>query len=117
PEHVVPQIVEALPLAIDRGLRLPLVYNTSSYDSLDSLRVIDGLVDVYMPDFKLWDAEASRQYLSAVNYPEVARAVIAEMRRHVGELRADEGGLALRGGLVRHLGMPGRLGGPRPIGG
>ncbi len=109
PEHVAPQIVEALPLAIDLGLRLPLVYNTSAYDSLDTLRVLDGLVDVYMPDFKLWDPEKSRHYLAAVNYPEAARAAIAEMHRQVGVLRADEDGLALRGVLVRHLVMPGRL--------
>src|SRR5262245_10942217 len=73
PEHVAPQIVEALPHAIDMGLRLPLVYNTSAFDSPETLRVMDGLVDVYMPDFKLWDEQASREYLSAVNYPEVAR--------------------------------------------
>jgi putative pyruvate formate lyase activating enzyme len=115
PEHVAPQIVEALPYAIDMGLRLPLVYNTSAYDSLEGLRVLDGLVDVYMPDFKLWDAEASRLYLAAVNYPEVARQVIAEMHRQVGDLRADEDGLALRGVLVRHLVMPGRLEDTRQI--
>jgi|SRR5262245_16043007 len=109
PEHVVPQIVEALPYAIDMGLRLPLVYNTSSYDSMESLQVMEGLVDVYMPDFKLWDGEASRRYLAAANYPTVARQVIAEMYRQVGELKVDEDGLALRGVLIRHLVMPGRL--------
>lgn len=115
PEHVVPQIVEALPIAIDMGLRLPLVYNTSGYDSLESLQVMDGLVDIYMPDFKLWDQEASRLYLAAVNYPQVTRGVIAEMHRQVGELKADEDGLALRGVLVRHLVMPGRLNDTREI--
>ncbi|MCI0682588.1 MAG: radical SAM protein [Gemmataceae bacterium] len=109
PEHVAPQIVEALPHAIAMGLRLPLVYNTSGYDSLETLKVMDGLVDVYMPDFKLWDEEASRTYLAATNYPQVVREVIAEMHRQVGELKADEDGLALRGVLVRHLVMPGRL--------
>ena len=107
PEHVVPQIVEALPLAIDKGLRLPLVYNTSSYDSLDSLRVLEGLVDVYMPDFKLWGAEDSRRYLLAPDYPDAARAAIAEMHDQVGALMVDEEGLALRGVLLRHLVMPG----------
>ncbi len=107
PEHVAPQIVEALPLAIEMGLRLPLVYNTSSFDSMDSLRVMDGLVDVYMPDFKLWDEQKSRAYLAAVSYPQVARDVIREMHRQVGELKVDEEGLALRGVLVRHLVMPG----------
>jgi putative pyruvate formate lyase activating enzyme len=109
PEHVVPQIVEALPRAIDLGLRLPLVYNTSSYDSLDSLKVMDGLVDIYMPDFKLWSEAKSREYLAATNYAQVARDVIREMHRQVGELKVDEDGLALRGVLVRHLVMPGQL--------
>jgi putative pyruvate formate lyase activating enzyme len=115
PEHVAPQIVEALPHAVALGLRLPLVYNTSAYDSLDSLAVMDSLVDVYMPDFKLWDEQKSREYLGAVNYPQAARQVIAEMHRQVGELRADEDGLALRGVLVRHLVMPGRLDDTRRI--
>jgi putative pyruvate formate lyase activating enzyme len=109
PEHVAPQVVEALPHAIEMGLRLPLVYNTSAYDSLDGLRVLEGLVDIYLPDFKLWDEGASRLYLSAVNYPQVAREAIGEMHRQVGDLKADEDGLALRGVLVRHLVMPGRL--------
>jgi putative pyruvate formate lyase activating enzyme len=117
PEHVVPQVVEALPLAIDGGLRLPLVYNTSAYDSLESLRVLDGLVDVYMPDFKLWDEEKCRDYLAASNYPRVARQVVAEMHRQVGDLRVDEEGLALRGLLVRHLVMPGCLGDTRQVAG
>src|SRR5262249_32610223 len=115
PEHVAPQIVEALPFAIRMGLRLPLVYNTSSYDSQESLHVMDGLVDIYMPDFKLWDNEMSREYLAASNYPDVARGVIAEMHRQVGDLMVDEDGLALRGLLVRHLVMPGRLDDTRNI--
>jgi len=115
PEHVVPQIVEALPYAIEMGLRVPLVYNTSAYDSLESLRVMEGLVDIYMPDFKLWTPERSRKYLLAANYPEVARQAIAEMHRQVGELRVDEEGLAVRGVLVRHLVMPGLLDETREI--
>jgi putative pyruvate formate lyase activating enzyme len=115
PEHVVPQIVEALPHAIGMGLCLPLVYNTSGYDSLESLKVMEGLVDVYMPDFKLWDEESSRNYLAASNYPQVARQTIAEMHRQVGELKVDEDGLAQRGVLVRHLVMPGRLQDTRQI--
>jgi putative pyruvate formate lyase activating enzyme len=115
PEHVAPQIVEALPHAIGLGLRLPLVYNTSAYDSLEGLQVLDGLVDIYMPDFKLWDEGASRQYLAAVNYPQVAREVIRAMHQQVGELKMDEDGLALRGVLVRHLVMPGRLEDTRQI--
>jgi putative pyruvate formate lyase activating enzyme len=107
PEHVVPQILEALPLAVDRGLRLPLVYNTSSYDSLDSLELMDGVVDVYMPDFKLWSSELSRRYLAKRDYAEVARRTVTEMHRQVGDLVFDEQGLARRGLLVRHLVMPG----------
>ena len=104
-----PQIVEALPDAIDMGLRLPLVYNTSAYDSLESLRVMDGLVDIYMPDFKLWGPQHSRRYLLAPDYPEVARAAFSEMHAQVGDLRVDEDGVARRGLLVRHLVMPGLL--------
>ena len=109
PEHVVPQILEALPHAIERGLRLPLVYNTSAYDSLHSIGLMDGIVDIYMPDFKLWDPERSRKYLLAPDYPETARKVIQAMHRQVGVLKVDEEGLALRGLLVRHLVMPGML--------
>jgi len=109
PEHVVPQILEALPPAIEGGLRLPLVYNTSAYDSLDSLRLMDGLVDVYMPDFKLWTREASRRYLKRADYPDVAREAIREMHRQVGDLVLDDRGLAMCGLLLRHLVMPGMV--------
>jgi putative pyruvate formate lyase activating enzyme len=109
PEHVVPQILEALLIAINGGLRLPLVYNTSSYDSLDSIRLMDGVVDIYMPDFKLWDAQRSLRYLLARDYPEAARGVVKAMHEQVGDLRVDENGLALRGLIVRHLVMPGLL--------
>jgi putative pyruvate formate lyase activating enzyme len=93
PEHVVPQILEALPLAIEGGLRLPLVYNTlplvyntSAYDSLDSIELMDGIVDIYMPDFKFWDAEMARHYAKSPNYPEAARRAIKAMHRQVGDL-------------------------------
>jgi putative pyruvate formate lyase activating enzyme len=115
PEHVVPQILEALPYAIEGGLRLPLVYNTSSYDSLHSIRLMDGVVDVYMPDFKLWHREHARKYLLAPDYPEVARQVIRAMHEQVGVLRVNEDGLARRGVLVRHLVMPGLLDDTREI--
>jgi putative pyruvate formate lyase activating enzyme len=115
PEHVVPQILEALVLAIESGLRLPLVYNTSAYDSLESIRLMDGVVDVYMPDFKLWDREHCRKYLTAHDYADTARAAIAAMHAQVGELKVDERGLALRGVLVRHLVMPGLLDDTREI--
>lgn len=107
PEHVVPQIIEALPIAIEGGLRLPLVYNTGAFDSLESLEVMDGLVDIYMPDFKIWNKESSQRFLKAVKYPEVARVAIKEMYRQVGDLKFDGRGLAVRGLLVRYLVMPG----------
>ncbi len=115
PEHVVPQILEALVLAVERGLRLPLVYNTSAYDSLESIQLMDGLVDIYMPDFKLWDSENCRNFLVASDYANAARLAIAAMHAQVGELKVDEDGLALRGVLVRHLVMPGLLDDTREI--
>ena len=115
PEHVVPEILEALPIAIERGLRLPIVYNTSAYDSMESLRWMDGIVDIYMPDFKVWTRESARRYLKAKDYPEVARRVVTEMHRQVGPLTLDERGLARRGVLVRHLVMPGLLDESRDI--
>jgi len=107
PEHMVPQILEALPLAAQMGLRLPLVYNTEAYDSLESIRLMDSVVDIYMPDFKYWNEGLSAKYLKAKKYPLAAKAVIKEMLRQVGDLVFDEKGLAKRGVLVRHLVMPG----------
>lgn len=111
PEHVVPQVLEALPLAVEEGLRLPLVYNTSAYDSLHSLELLDGIIDIYMPDFKIWDERNALRYLKAKDYPEAARQALREMQRQVGELVFDEHGLAKRGVLVRHLLMPGSVAG------
>ena len=115
PEHVVPQILEGLLIAVEGGLRLPVVYNTSAYDSLDSLELMDGVADIYMPDFKFWDPEMARRYIRAPNYPEAGRRTIKEMHRQVGELVLDEHGLALRGLIVRHLVMPGEIAGTREI--
>ena len=108
PEHVAPQVAEALAEAIPRGLRIPVVYNTSAFDALSSLELMDGLVDIYMPDFKFWSRESSRRLAKAKTYPEVARAAIREMHRQVGDLRFGHDGLARRGLLVRHLVMPGQ---------
>lgn len=107
PEHVVPQLLEALIIAFEKGLRLPIIYNTSAYDSMESLELLDGVVDIYMPDFKFWDDRLSLRYLKAKDYPEAARRVIREMHRQVGDLKFDEHGIAKRGVLVRHLVMPG----------
>jgi putative pyruvate formate lyase activating enzyme len=103
PEHAVPQALEALLIAVEGGLRLPLVYNTGAYDSLDSLELMDGLIDIYMPDFKFWDPEMGRRYLRAPDYPETARRAIQAMHRQVGSLMVDKDGLALRGLILRHL--------------
>ncbi|MDY7110671.1 MAG: radical SAM protein [Planctomycetota bacterium] len=108
PEHVVPQLVEALAVAIERGLRLPIVYNTSAYDALESLKLMDGLVDIYMPDFKFWEPGTAKRLCKAKDYPQRAREAIAEMHRQVGDLRFTSDGLACRGLLVRHLVMPGQ---------
>jgi putative pyruvate formate lyase activating enzyme len=115
PEHVVPEILEALPIAIEEGLRVPLVYNTSAYDSLESLRWMDGVVDIYMPDFKVWTKESAIRYLKAKDYRDVACRTIAEMHRQVGPLQIGEAGLATRGVLVRHLVMPGLVAESRAI--
>jgi putative pyruvate formate lyase activating enzyme len=116
PEHVVPQILEALPIAIDKGLRLPIVYNTSAYDSMHSLKLMEGIVDIYMPDFKYWDDGMAKRYTKAADYPEVARRVVKEMHRQVGSLDINpKNGLARRGVLVRHLVMPQETAGTREI--
>ncbi|HEY8454900.1 MAG TPA: radical SAM protein [Actinopolymorphaceae bacterium] len=106
-EHVVPQILEALPHAIAGGLSIPIVYNTSSYEGPDSIDLLDGIVDVYLPDFKVWTRDAARRYLRMPDYPRVARTAIKKMCDQVGQLVVDEAGLARRGLLVRHLVMPG----------
>ncbi len=106
PEHVVPQVIEAVALAVPRGLRLPIVYNTSAYDAPISLDLLDGIVDIYMPDFKFWHRQSARRFAKAKDYPERARAAILQMHRQVGDLRVDAHGVAKRGLLVRHLVMP-----------
>jgi putative pyruvate formate lyase activating enzyme len=109
PEHVVPQILEALPLAVEGGLRLPIVYNTSAYDSPDSLELMEGIVSIYMPDLKLASRERARRYLGKREYAEVAMRNVKEMHRQVGDLVLDADGMASSGLIVRHLVMPGLL--------
>ena len=108
PEHVVPQVLEAIAEAVPRGLDVPIVYNTSAYDSVESLRLLEGVVDIYMPDFKFWEPETAKRLAKAKDYPERAREAIREMHRQVGVLRFGPEGLARRGVLVRHLVMPGQ---------
>ena len=109
PGHVVPQILEALPWAIEDGLRLPVACNTSSYDSLDSLRLMDGIAGIYLPDLKVWTSGHACRYLRMPGYPQVAREAAREMNHQVGPLQFGDDGMARRGLLVRHLVMPGML--------
>lgn len=110
PSHVVPQILEALRLAVERGLRIPIVYNTSSYDSVESLHLLEGIVDVYLADFKYGDSQKGKKYSKVKDYYERALTAIRVMHRQVGDLQLDEEGLARRGLLVRHLVLPEGLG-------
>lgn len=111
PSHVIPQILAAVSVAASAGLRLPLVYNTGGYDSVDALRLLDGVVDIYMPDLKYGDSRAAHRYSRARDYPQVSRAAVREMHRQVGDLTQDERGLARRGLLVRHLLLPNGISG------
>lgn len=113
PTHVVPQILEALEVAAGAGLSLPLVYNTGGYDSLETLRLLDGVVDIYMPDMKYADARVAQELSDAPEYPSVNRAAVKEMHRQVGDLEIDRDGIAQRGLLVRHLVLPEGLAGTR----
>lgn len=115
PSHVVPQILSALVQAARRGLRLPLVYNTGGYDAQTTLRLLDGVVDVYMPDTKYADRETGLRASGVDHYPHVNRLNLREMHRQVGDLVLDEGGVARRGLLVRHLVLPADLAGTRSV--
>lgn len=109
PSHVVPQILAALPIAIDKGLTVPLVYNSSGYDTVSTLQILEGIIDIYMPDFKFWDFDSAKQFAAAPDYPQHARKALKEMYRQVGNLELDSNGIAVSGLLVRHLVMPGSL--------
>ena len=103
PSHIVPQLLEALYIAAKKGLKIPIVYNTSSYDSLETLKLLDGVVDIYLADLKYLKEEYGRKYSKVKNYPEIAREAIKEMHRQVGDLKTDKNGIAYKGILVRHL--------------
>ncbi len=109
PTHVVPQIIEALIVAIEQGLRVPLVYNSGGYDKKETVELLDGIFDIYMPDFKSWNDEWAGRVMGAKNYRHVAMDAVKEMYRQVGDLVMDDEGIALRGLLVRHLVMPNRV--------
>lgn len=111
PTHFVPQILEALCLAVERGFRLPLVYNTNGYDSLETLGLLDGIVDIYLPDMKYADENTARTYSQAPAYPFVNAEAIREMYRQVGKVRYSHAGTMERGLIIRHLLLPNGLGG------
>lgn len=115
PTHIVPQILEALELAIESGLCLPLVYNSGGYDSVETLRILDGIIDIYIPDTKYNGEETARELSGIENYPEINKATIKEMHRQVGDLEINEEGIAQRGLLVRHLVLPRGLAGTKGI--
>lgn len=115
PSHVVPQILSALIIAVQNGLCIPLVYNTGGYDRVETLQILDGVIDIYMPDFKFWDPDIADKACSAKDYSEHARNALAEMHRQVRDLVVDSSGIALRGLLVRHLVMPHGHAGTREV--
>jgi putative pyruvate formate lyase activating enzyme len=115
PSHVVAQILAAVEIAAIEGLHLPLVYNTGGYDSLEALTLLDGIIDIYMPDMKYGDSAIARKYSKVRNYVEVNQMAVKEMHRQVGDLTLDERGLARRGLLIRHLVLPGNLAGTEKV--
>ena len=115
PSHVVPQILEALEIAVEAGLRLPLVFNSGGYDRVSTLRLLDNIIDIYMPDFKFWDENVAADACDAPDYPNVARRALIEMHRQVGDLSIDQSGVATRGLLIRHLVLPNNMAGTREV--
>jgi putative pyruvate formate lyase activating enzyme len=115
PSHVVPQILAAVEIAVQQGLAVPLIYNTGSYDRAHTLKLLEDVFDLYMPDFKFWDPGVSKQACDAADYPEVARTALKEMHRQVGDLVIDNTGIARRGVLIRHLVLPDGLAGTSEI--
>lgn len=115
PTPQVPQILSALVLAIKRGLKIPLVYNTGGYDSVETLKLLDGIVDIYMPDFKYSDGRIAEKYSSTPKYPQIVKEAIKEMHRQVGDLIIDKDGIAKRGLLVRHLVLPEDIAGTKEV--
>jgi putative pyruvate formate lyase activating enzyme len=115
PTHVVPQLLEALLEAVPRGLDVPLVYNSGGYDKAETLRLLEGVFDIYMPDFKFWENRWAERYCGASQYREAASTAIREMHRQVGDLVTDDQGIAVKGLLVRHLVMPLGVAGTREV--
>ena len=115
PSHVVAQILAAVEIAAKEGLFIPLVYNTGGYDSVEALALLDGVIDIYMPDIKYGDAPVARQYSKVRNYVEVNQRALKEMHRQVGDLTLDQRGLARCGLLIRHLILPENLAGTEQV--
>ena len=115
PSHVVAQIIRAVDIAARKGLRIPLVYNTGGYDSAEALALLDGIVDIYMPDMKYGDSAQAHTYSHVRDYVETNFAAVREMHRQVGDLQLDEQGIAQRGLLVRHLVLPGNIAGTEAV--
>ncbi len=115
PTHAVPQILEALLVAVENGLRIPLVYNCGGYERVETLRLLRGIIDIYMPDFKFWDQKWADRYCRAPDYREMAVSAFKEMHAQVGDLRIDKNGIAERGLLVRHLVMPHGIAGTKEV--
>ena len=115
PSHVVPQILAAVKIAVHNGLSIPLVYNTGGYDRIETLALLEGVFDIYMPDFKFWSPALAEQACNAADYPEVARLALQEMHRQVGDLVLDKSGIAQKGLLIRHLVLPKSLADTRDI--
>jgi putative pyruvate formate lyase activating enzyme len=115
PSHVVPQILCAVEIAAAQGLSIPLVFNTGGYDRMSTLKLLEDVFDIYMPDFKFWDPQVAEGVCRAGDYPEIARKALLEMHRQVGDLEIDKQGIARHGLLIRHLVLPGGLAGTREI--
>lgn len=115
PSHVVAQILSALEIAVEKGLSIPLVYNTGGYDKIETLQLLDGVFDIYMPDFKFWDSDIAEKTCNTADYSKIAQKGFVEMHRQVGDLEIDESGIAQRGLLVRHLVLPNDLAGTKKV--
>jgi putative pyruvate formate lyase activating enzyme len=115
PTHQMPMILHSIAIAAETGLNIPIVYNCGGYESVESLEILDGIIDIYMPDFKYSDSSTALKYSKAKDYPEKAKAAIKEMHRQVGDLIIDERGIALRGLLIRHLVLPSGITGTKEV--
>lgn len=115
PTHIVPQILKALHRAVSKGLKIPLVYNTSAYDLSDTLKLLDGIVDIYLPDIRYDDSDTAVRYSNANDYPKYNRAAIKEMQRQVGTAKIDEQGIMIKGIIIRHLVLPNNISGTEKV--